>query len=60
MPVNPAKKVTPAARTSTILQSNRPLLAVILAAIAGYAAAGDLSVVAVPLTLAAAVVLPRR
>lgn len=60
MPVNPPKKVTPADRAKAAAGSNRALAAVVLGMVAGFLAAGDVSVLAVPFTLAAALVCPKR
>jgi hypothetical protein len=55
VPVNPAKKVTPAQQVSTIAASNLPLLAVVLGIVAGYTAAEGLTPVGLALGTAAGV-----
>lgn len=60
MPVNPIPEPKPADRAKATVRSNRALVAVMLGMVAGFLAAGDASILAVPFTLAAALLLPKR
>lgn len=60
MPRNPIPEPRPAERVAASFNSNRPLVAVTLALVAGFLAAGPFAYVAIPLAVAAGLLLPKR
>lgn len=60
VPVNPKLQPKPADRAKAAVNDNRALIAVTLALVAGFLAAGPFAYVAIPLAVAAGLLIPKR